>query len=106
MSRKIGVLDLHQQRTASPMRYERKQIIHCLIARSLAEWVVRGTLARLVEPPKVQNGMVLRGTYKSFEQLQTVSFEDSPLPSAELPGLKFEEPLRRRREQPACALIQ
>lgn len=89
------------------MRYERKQIIHCLIARSLAEWVVRGTLARLVEPAKTQNGMVLRGTYTSFADLalSTDLADDLALPSSELPGLKFEEPRRIKREKPLCALI-
>lgn len=77
----------------------------CLIARHLAEWVVRGAYARLIEPPKHENGWVVRGTYKSLQSLQELK-EDQALPSAELPGLKFEEPLKRRRlYNPNCALM-
>ena len=49
------------------------------------------------------------GTFKNLQQLQnyaTKHEEFTALPSAELPGLKFEEPNRKRRPAPICGLMQ
>lgn len=102
---RISVSQVRLQELNRVTRYETKQVVLCLIARELAEWVVRGVLAREKEPPKVSNGWLVRGTYKQFNQLQTLTFDEPSLPSAELPGLKFEEPRRRRREIAPCALV-
>lgn len=91
------------------IRYETKRVVLSLIARDLAEWVVRGTLAREIDPPKVQDGWKVRGSFKNLQELgsyATKSEEFTVLPSSELPGLIFEEPLRRRRAYPPCALIE
>lgn len=101
----IFLSQVRLQQLDSRTRYETKRVVLCLIARNLAEWVVRGTLARLKEPPKHENGWVVHGTYKSFQSLSALAVDDSPLPSAELPGLHFEEPQRKRREKPLCALM-
>jgi len=90
-------------------RYETKRVVLSLIARNLAEWVVRGTIAREIDPPKIQDGWKVRGTFKNLQQLgsyTTKSEEFTVLPSAELPGLIFEEPLSRRRAYPLCGLIE
>ena len=90
-------------------RYETKRVVLCLIARDLAEWVIRGTLAREKQPAKIENGWKVRGTFKNLQQLQgyaTKHEEFTALPSAELPGLKFEEPNRKRRPAPICGLMQ
>ena len=74
-------------------------MVKCLIARSLAEWVIRGTLARLIDPPKIQSGWVVKGTYHSLQDLETFHVEQQDsLPPAELPGLKFIEPHHKRRK--------
>lgn len=95
------------QEVNSVIRYETKTVVLCLIARNLAEWVVRGAFAREIQPPKIENGWKVRGSFKNLQELQGYSTrqEESPLPSAELPGLKFEEPRNRRRGTPLCVLV-
>lgn len=89
-------------------RYETKRVVLCLIARNLAEWVVRGTLAREIDPPKIQDGWKVRGSFKNLQELgsyATKAEEFTVLPASELPGLKFEEPYLRRRGLPPCGLM-
>lgn len=97
------------QELNSITRYETKRVVLCLIARNLAEWVVRGTLAREIQPPKIEHGWKVRGTFRNLQELGTYATEHEEftvLPSAELPGLKFEEPRKRRRDTPICGLLQ
>lgn len=97
------------QELNSVTRYESKRVVLCLIARDLAEWVVRGTLAREKHPAKIENGWKVRGSFKNLQELgsyATKHEEFTVLPSSELPGLKFEEPGRARRRTPMCGLIE
>lgn len=97
------------QELNSVTRYETKRVVLCLIARDLAEWVIRGTLAREKQPAKIENGWKVRGSFKNLQELGTYATKhekETALPSAELPGLKFEEPNRKRRPAPICGLMQ
>jgi len=103
------VSQIRLQELNSVTRYETKRVVLCLIARDLAEWVIRGTLAREKQPAKIENGWKVRGSFKNLQELGTYATKhekETALPSAELPGLKFEEPNRKRRPAPICGLMQ
>jgi hypothetical protein len=107
MSRKLGILDIHQQAAERPAQFYPKRIVQILVLRQLAEWVVTGVLARAIKPKTVLHGLPLKARYTSLAQLRNYlpEHDSTPLPPSELPGIKFEEPLRRKREVSPCAVI-
>lgn len=89
---KILVSKVRLQEAPRLQRYETKRVVLNLIERKLAEWVVRGSYARLIDPPQIENGWKHLGTFKSFKDLSAISKESEsnhPLPASELPGIKF-----------------
>jgi hypothetical protein len=46
MSRKVGVLDLHQGSDSKPITYVKNSVAKLLVRRLLAEWIVKNVLIR------------------------------------------------------------
>lgn len=84
MSR-VAVLDHNQRETDQPRRFLKRSVGQNLVRRALAYWVVKNAVLQMLPPHEIRARALNRSVFTG------------PLPPAELPGIYFEDPVKRDR---------
>jgi len=82
----IGVLESHQKETDRPTKRMKRSGGQSLVNGGRGEWIIRNVLLRLFPPGTITVSA------KSCER-PAVKYIPATLPPAELPALKFEDPI-------------
>lgn len=86
MARKIGVLDIHQNHSATPQTFIKRSLAEILVRRLFAEWVIKNVLLRRLEIKPAQ-AMPERAAHTV-----AVPYIPEQMPPREIAGCKFQEP--------------